>query len=132
MPPLYCAKMMAYPNFTFERWRRSSERSDFMDNMIKMILDMDKKAREITEEAEESKIRTLQNIPLKKDEIRNKYLQRARLRIQKNAEQERRVAEERWRTIRSEHEKILHRLDEDYQKNYEAWVDQIVNRVVGE
>lgn len=102
-----------------------------MDNIIKLILEMDKKAQKITNEAEDSKTQTLQSIPKRKKEIRDKYLMRARLRIQKNSEQERKNSEEKWKLIKKQHDNILNDMEKVVDKNYDLWVKEIVSRTIG-
>ena len=63
-----------------------------MEEMIKRIIDMDKKAREITDAAQQEKIDCEKEIAQKAAQLRSEYLERARRRIQVNAETERTLA----------------------------------------
>ena len=55
-----------------------------MQNLIKEIVDMDKKAREITDAAQVEKVNSEKETAQKREQIRQEYLTRARQRIQKN------------------------------------------------
>lgn len=101
-----------------------------MDDMIKLILDMDSKARKITEEAEKTKIATAQNLNQRKQELKKHYLERARLRVQKNAAAEREAMEENWKQAQSNYAAKLDDLEKKYQENGDAWVNEIVQHVV--
>ena len=49
-----------------------------MQNMVKEIVDMDRRAREITEAAQQEKINSEKEVAAKREEIREDYLKRAR------------------------------------------------------
>ena len=97
-----------------------------MKDMIARIIEMDKTARDLTQRAQKDEIK------IKKDEIRNEYLERARKRLAVNENTERKLAEEQKLKIISNCESISHSLDELYAQNGDVWVDSIVKNVLGE
>ena len=89
---------------------------------------MDKTARDLTQRAQKDKINLENEIKIKKDEIRNEYLERARKRLAVNENTERKLAEEQKLKIISNCESISHL----YAQNGDVWVDSIVKNVLGE
>ena len=65
-----------------------------MQDMIKEIVDMDRKAREITDAAQLEKVNSEKEVAERRERIREEYLARARKRIALNEPQERAAAEE--------------------------------------
>lgn len=104
----------------------------FMKDMISRIIEMDKTARDLTQRAQKDKINLENEIKIKKDEIRNEYLERARKRLSMNENTERKLAEEQKLKIIANYEKISHSLDKLYAQNGDVWVDSIVKNVLGE
>lgn len=101
-----------------------------MNDMIKMILDMDGKAREITQDAEKTKLYTRQNLNKCKTEIKSKYLERAHIRVEKNAQQERLEAEKDALEAKKRYENKTRELEAIYKEKGSAWVDEIYNRII--
>ena len=102
-----------------------------MEAMIKRIIDMDKKARQITDAAEQEKADSEKEIAEKAAQLRDAYLERARERIRKNAETERRLADEEWQRRETYYAEQASRLDQLIESNRESWVSQIVEHVTG-
>lgn len=69
-----------------------------MQDMIKEIVDMDRKAREITDAAQLEKVNSEKEVAERRERIREEYLARARKRIALNEPQERAAAEEEWKS----------------------------------
>ena len=67
-----------------------------MQNMIREIVDMDRKAREITDAAQQEKLHSEKEVAEKREQIREEYLKKARERIALNEPQEREAAEKVW------------------------------------
>ena len=91
-----------------------------MENMISKIIEMDKKARDLTDEAE------------KKEQMKNYYLNRAKERIEINKHTAQKKADEQLKAIEEKNSAVIQKLDSKYKENGDKWVDQIVARVVGE
>lgn len=102
-----------------------------MQNMVKQIVDMDRKAREITDAAQLEKVQTEKDIAKKREDIRASYLERARRRIALNEPQERASAEKQWQHTEEKYEALSRQLDESYRKNSDQWVQELVSRVIG-
>ncbi len=103
-----------------------------MEDMIAKIIDMDKKARDLTDEAQRSKISYEQEILRTKEKIKNDYLSRAKERIEINRQTAQKKADEQLKTIEQKNDTIVRKLDSCYSENGDKWVDEIVRRVVGQ
>ncbi len=101
-----------------------------MQDMISKIIEMDEKARDLNEEALKSKLDYEQEIAAAKESIIKDYLERARKRVQINAQSERDAAEKALAETRAAHAKIEKKLDELYKAKCDRWVDEIFNRVI--
>lgn len=100
-----------------------------MQDMISKIVEMDEKARELNDEALKSKIDYEQEIAVAKQTIIKDYLERARKRVQINAQSERDAAKKELAQTREAHAKI-EKLDDLYGSNCDSWVDEIFKRVI--
>ena len=94
-----------------------------MEAMIKRIIDMDKKAREITEDAQKE-------IAENARKMRENYLEKARNRIQLNAETERAAAEQNWQRTDAHYAEQLRRLEEVFASRRGELTDAIVRNVL--
>lgn len=103
-----------------------------MQDLIKQIVDMDRKAREITDAAQMEKVSSEKEIVEKREEIRSDYLERARKRIALNEPNERAAAEVVWEEKKTKNAGISQKLDDLYNKKGDEWVSAIVARVTGE
>lgn len=101
-----------------------------MEEMIKRIIDMDKKAREITDSAQEEKLHSEQEIAQRAAQLREDYLDRARRRIQINAETEKALAEQRWERRKQKYAQQKADLERTYEVKHQEWVDQIVKNIL--
>lgn len=103
-----------------------------MQDLIKQIVDMDRKAREITDAAQMEKISSEKEVVERREQIRSDYLERARKRIAINEPKERAAAETGWEEKKKKYSEISQKLDELYNKKGDDWVNAIVARVTGE
>ncbi len=103
-----------------------------MEDMISKIIEMDKKARDLTDQAQKSKVDFEKNIIEKKEQIKNDYLNRAKERIEINKHTAQKQADEQLKKIEEKNSAVIQKLDSSYKENGNKWVDQIVARVVGE
>ncbi|HIU32301.1 MAG TPA: hypothetical protein IAB66_09080 [Candidatus Caccousia avistercoris] len=101
-----------------------------MQNMIKEIVEMDQKAREITEAAQQEKISSEKEIARRREQIREEYLTKARQRIALNEPQEREAAESAWKLVEARQKEISARLDAQYAENGARWARQLAERVL--
>ncbi len=102
-----------------------------MEDMIRRIVDMDKKAREITEAAEKEKAESEKEIIEKAARLREDYLAQARRRIRVNRETERKAAEEEWAKARAHYDEQLDRINALYAEHGDEWVRRIADAVTG-
>ena len=103
-----------------------------MKDMIAEIVNMDQKAREMTAEAQRSKVNVQQEINELRKKIREEYLTRARKRMELNKKTEKKAAADAWKSIRAKQLRISKKLNSTYAKNGSMWIDTIVKRVIGE
>ena len=103
-----------------------------MQDLMKQIVEMDHKARKITDEAQKEKVDSQKEVAAKREEIRKNYLEEARRRIAKNEPNERAAAEEDWKTVKQKYDALSDSLDRTYREKGDIWVEEIVNRAIGE
>ena len=101
-----------------------------MQNMVKEIVDMDRRAREITETAQQEKINSEKEVAAKREEIREDYLKRARERIALNEPKEREAAENAWKLVQARQNEISAQLDGQYAENADRWAQELAKRVL--
>lgn len=101
-----------------------------MQNMVKEIVDMDRRAREITEAAQQEKINSEKEVAAKREEIREDYLKRARERIALNEPKEREAAENAWKLVQARQNEISAQLDAQYAENADRWAHELAKRVL--
>lgn len=102
-----------------------------MQNLLKQIVEMDRKAREITDSAEQKKADTEKEIVERKEEIRRNYLEKARARITENEPLERAAAEKEWQEKNEKNEILLKKINDLYAQNGDRWVNEITERIIG-
>lgn len=103
-----------------------------MQDLLKQIVDTDRKAREITDAAQLEKINSEKEIVEKREQIRSEYLERARKRIAMNEPQERAAAEAAWEEKKKKNAELAQKMDQLYQEKGDVWVKAIVSKVIGE
>lgn len=103
-----------------------------MEDMISKIVEMDKKARDMTAEAQKSKVNYEQDIAVAKEKIKNDFIERALARIKINEQAERKNAEGQLEQIKQKNAAIAQKLEKRYVENGDTWVDEIVCRVIGQ
>lgn len=101
-----------------------------MEDMLAKIVEMDEKARELTEEANQEKVSSEQDIAKAREVVYNNYIESARKRIAKNEATERKVADEKLKKSQQKQKEALDSLEKNYSENCGKWVDTIVKRVI--
>ena len=101
-----------------------------MEDMLAKIVAMDEMARELTEEANKEKATSEQDIAKAKEDVYNNYIEKARKRIVKNEETERKIAEQKLKEVQQKQKETLEHLEQLYSENCDKWVDDIVDRVI--
>ncbi|HCC35500.1 MAG TPA: hypothetical protein DEQ02_07660 [Ruminococcaceae bacterium] len=103
-----------------------------MEDMIKRILDVDTKARNMTSKAEQARALSLRNIPERTTKLKQEYLERANERVEKVEAAEKEAAEASFLEKASVHKEALLRLEQIFEHNKETWVNEIVKSVLEE
>ena len=103
-----------------------------MEDMIAKIVEMDKKARELNEKAQKTKIDYEHQVVIKKETIKNDYLERAKKRIAINQQTAQKRADEKLAGIQAKNQAVSERLERSYADNGDKWVDEIVSRVIAD
>ena len=103
-----------------------------MEDMIARIVEMDKKARDMTEQAQQSKLDHENRIIAKRESIKAELLERAKKRIAINEKTAVQKAEKERRQIEERDSAMIEKLESEYKSHCDEWVDTIVARVVGE
>lgn len=103
-----------------------------MKDMISQIIEMDKKARDVTQKAQQSRLNIEQEIAQIREKIRKEHIDRARARIKINQKQEQESAQKVFKSIKAKEEKIEKNFEGIYKEHGDELVNEIVNRVIGE
>ena len=103
-----------------------------MEAMIKRIIDMDKKAREITESAQREKLDSEKEIAENAKKLREEYLEKARRRIQVNSETERAAAEQAWHKMEARYAQQQQKLEEVFASRRTELTEAIVRNVLSD
>lgn len=101
-----------------------------MEDMLAKIVEMDEKARKLTEEANEEKVNLEQDIAKAKEAVYNNYIEEARKRIARNEVTERKAADDKLEEFQQKQKESFERLEKTYSENCDKWVDAIVNQVI--
>ena len=104
-----------------------------MQDIVKQIVDMDRKAREITAAVEQDRLNSEKEIAQKRVELRAEYLAKAREAIPSSESQERAAAEKEWEIVAKKAcRSITRNWTRLYSKKGDEWVNNIVAQVIGE
>ena len=102
-----------------------------MEDMISKIVDMDKKARDLTNEAKQSKIDYEKQVIEKKEKIKTDFLERAKERVKINKQTAQKKADEELAQIKKKNAAIIETLDRTDAEHKDEWVSEITARAVG-
>ncbi len=100
-----------------------------MKSIINQIIEMDHQAKQITDAARQEKLNAERDIEQKAAALRTEYLDRARRRAQISGENERTIAEQKWRRVEARYQKQEEKLQAVYDEKGEALVEELVARV---
>ena len=101
-----------------------------MEEMIAKIVEMDKKAREMNEKAQKTKLNDENEVLLTKEKIKTDYLERANKRISINQQTAQKRADEKLAGITEKNQAVIEKLEKSYAENGDKWVNEIVERVI--
>ncbi|CDZ24457.1 hypothetical protein CCDG5_1343 [[Clostridium] cellulosi] len=102
-----------------------------MQDIIKKIIEIDKTAQKMTNDALALKEQIKSSIEQDKKDLRDKYIQRARRRIEVTAQTEEKFLQEALDEIKARYDGISTKLKEQYELNHERWAEEIYKRVIG-
>jgi len=100
-----------------------------MQDMIKRIIEMDKEARRLNDEALQRRADAAQAAAAKRSEVYDNYLLMARNRVETIRKVEMQSVGEQLRAIDDRSAAVSARLQEQLRANRQSWVEQIVAAV---
>ena len=101
-----------------------------LEGVIKRILDIDAKARNVTAEAQSMRLQAEQNIAGQKAAMREKYRKEAEHRIELVRADEERLAEEAMERTKEGQAGKLDALNSAFEQNADRWAEEIYRRTV--
>lgn len=102
-----------------------------MQDIIQKIIEIDRVAQKMTDEARQMKTEAEVSIESDKKALREKYIARARNRIKVTSETEEKFLGEALAEIDKKYAAIADRLNGEYDSNRQKWVEELTNRVIG-
>ena len=99
-----------------------------MENMLKRIINMDRKAQAIIDTARQEKLDAERSIAQQTAELRENYLNQTRRRIQINAENERTILRQNWRRREAYYRQQQERMEAAFASHGEEWADTLADR----
>lgn len=102
-----------------------------MQDIIKKIIEIDKTAQKMTSDALALKEEAQLSIEQDKKELREKYIQRAKRRIDVTAQTEEKFLEEALDEIKQRYDGVAAKLNESFELNHKRWAEEIYQRVIG-
>ena len=103
-----------------------------MQDMVERIVEMDKRARELTDEAKKLRVGSEDRIRTKKEELRQSYRDRVEERVELIKKAEAKNAESKLKVILARQNEIQRRLEELYALKGDEWVASIVAGATGD
>lgn len=100
-----------------------------MNETLKTILDMDKKAQQKVAEAEEYRKNAVAGLSAKKASVIEDETRKARESAVRRSERRKAQSQKNLTEIKQRNEKILENMEKLYSENAEKWVSEIVSRV---
>lgn len=101
-----------------------------MQNMIKKIVEMDEKTRQLEAKTQKEKIKIKENIELQSQKVYDDYVSRARERAKRNDAIALAKANEKLEASKLKHQEAMAQMKKHYEKNKDIWVDELVDRVI--
>ena len=94
-----------------------------MQNMIKKVVEMEA-------QAQQEKVSIKEQIELQRKKVHDEYVEQARIRAKKNDQMAQEKAEKQLEESVKKHQEALSKLKEQFNLNCDAWVEEIVKRVI--
>ncbi len=102
-----------------------------MNEQINRLIELDKNARNMVEEADRYLNSTMNNLAKDIGELKDNYAQRARNRIQKVQEQEQAFSAKTTAEMKERYGRMEQQLEQYYQSHREELIQQIFDRCIG-
>jgi vacuolar-type H+-ATPase subunit H len=102
-----------------------------MDNIVSHILEIDRRAKEKLEAAQDKKAEILKEAQLEEDKIRGEVLNRADARLDEVEKFEKVSADEKIAQIEAETSSQKKRLDAIFEEKHSLWAEQIFSQILG-
>lgn len=99
-----------------------------MENMIKRILEIDSKAREMTAKAQATRSEAMASVKGKKDALKKEYSEKMQARIIAFEESERKAAEQKIEENDAASKDILEKLNKMYSNKCDEWTETLFKR----
>ncbi len=101
-----------------------------MQDLLKSIIETDRKARDLEQQAERDMLRSEEEIDQQKTAIYNDYIARAKERVEKNIAVDRENAEAHLTAYTSSVAAAQAQMQERYDANAERWAEEIYQNVI--
>lgn len=102
-----------------------------MDNILEKLVEADKQAQSIVEEAEEYLETTMANIERDVKEYQESYTERAQRRIGIIRDEEGKASQVAAEDILKRYDQLMEGLEETYQAHHAQWEDELFNKCIG-
>jgi len=102
-----------------------------MQDIIRKIIEIDHMAQKMTDEALSLKSEAEASIGKDKEALKEKYLEKARIRIAKRSETEEQFLIETLEDISTKYDAVSKKLNNIYELNHSKWVDELYNKMIG-
>ncbi len=101
-----------------------------MENMIKRILEIDSKAREMTAKAEATRTEVKASIKQKKNDLREEYMAKMQAKIADFEKNEHEEAKSKMEENDKHNNEVLNRLNDLYKEKSDEWVETLFERSI--
>lgn len=102
-----------------------------MNTVVSQLLDIDKEARMILDEAQQYYNKTIEELALEKKELVDKYNQKARAHLESVQKTAQAAASEASAENDKLYARLKQELEERFSENRAAWEDELVKRCLG-
>lgn len=103
-----------------------------MEDVISKIIELDEEERRKNEEIERSIASSKDDLVEYRERMKRAYLDRARQRIERNRENEKRISQDHFEKIIKQQAEEIANLEKISKEKMDQWVDNIIKRIVGE
>ena len=109
----------------------AAKEAEAMDAVINQLIDLDKQARKMVEEATRYLNDTLGAIPTDVNQFKKTYAEEAQHRIQLIQEDEDKLTQENQQALAQQFGELRDRMDQQYSQHHQEWEDALFARCLG-